>query len=162
MTTNTEEATREAITLAVNDALMEWHGDASGTQHVTEYVVAALRAVAESPTDEDTVTDAEVEAAWAGFLSASHDPHQLASENVRRYVRVALEAARTVRVVSVPPTPTPEVVSGIPQSLHDKLERDGVNLRGYWSNGDPVHVITDGTHRRVAPNLNGATWIPLP
>lgn len=34
------------------------------------------------------------------------------------------------------------------------------HLRGRWSNGDPVHIITDGSNRHVAPNLNGATWIP--
>lgn len=33
-------------------------------------------------------------------------------------------------------------------------------LSGRWSNGDPTHIITDGLNRRVAPNLNGATWIP--
>ncbi len=33
-------------------------------------------------------------------------------------------------------------------------------LRGHWSNGDPVHIITDGVNRRIAPNLNGAEWIP--
>ena len=37
-------------------------------------------------------------------------------------------------------------------------ERDA--LRGHWSNGDPVHIITDGVNRWVAPNHNGATWIP--
>lgn len=31
-------------------------------------------------------------------------------------------------------------------------------LQGHWSNGDPVHIITDGVNRRVAPNLNGAEW----
>lgn len=33
------------------------------------------------------------------------------------------------------------------------------HLRGRWSNGDPVHIITDGVDRWVAPNHNGATWI---
>lgn len=37
---------------------------------------------------------------------------------------------------------------------------DDAALRGRWSNGDPVHIITDGETRTVAPNLNGATWIP--
>ncbi len=34
------------------------------------------------------------------------------------------------------------------------------HLRGRWSNGDPVHIITDGVDRWIAPNHNGATWIP--
>lgn len=33
--------------------------------------------------------------------------------------------------------------------------------QGHWSNGDPVHFIIGGPENRiVAPNLNGATWIP--
>jgi hypothetical protein len=34
--------------------------------------------------------------------------------------------------------------------------------RGRWSNGDPVHLILTfgGKFRRVAPNRNGATWVP--
>lgn len=34
------------------------------------------------------------------------------------------------------------------------------HLRGRWSNGDPVHIVTDGVERWVAPNHNGAEWIP--
>lgn len=41
-------------------------------------------------------------------------------------------------------------------------EKDPDPLAGHWSNGDPVHVITDGETRRVAPNRNGATWIAEP
>lgn len=33
------------------------------------------------------------------------------------------------------------------------------DLHGRWSNGDPVHVITDGIDRWIAPNHSGATWI---
>lgn len=36
------------------------------------------------------------------------------------------------------------------------------HLRGRWSNGDPVHIITDGVERWIAPNRNGAEWIPEP
>ena len=41
-------------------------------------------------------------------------------------------------------------------------QADADPLAGRWSNGDPVHVITDGETRRVAPNRNGATWLPDP
>lgn len=36
---------------------------------------------------------------------------------------------------------------------------DGGHLRGRWSNGDPVHIVTNGVDRWIAPNHNGATWI---
>lgn len=53
--------------------------------------------------------------------------------------------------------------TAVPHAEHVQGEptRDSEeHLRGRWSNGDPVHIITDGSNRHVAPNLNGATWIP--
>ncbi len=56
---------------------------------------------------------------------------------------------------------------GMVMRLADALRRpevpepsaDGGHLRGRWSNGDPVHIVTNGVDRWIAPNHNGATWI---
>lgn len=48
-----------------------------------------------------------------------------------------------------------------PAGTADESYARRMAILGHWSNGAPVHLIVDGKGgRRVAPNLNGATWIP--
>lgn len=51
-------------------------------------------------------------------------------------------------------------IANLPGGANEQLRAARDHLRGRWSNGDPVHIITDGVDRWVAPNHNGATWIP--
>ena len=51
------------------------------------------------------------------------------------------------------------LAAGFRRSVVPEPSADESHPRGHWSNGDPVHIVTDGIDRWIAPNHNGATWI---
>lgn len=64
-------------------------------------------------------------------------------------VPVPQDNPESIRVVKIAGQPTAADSGMVPEA----------HLRGRWSNGDPVHIVTDGVDRWVAPNRNGATWM---